>query len=119
MGVDLLVDVRERAWSQRPEFRKAALKSALESAGLMYYHFKEAGNPFRPRQGEVKSFASCAESYRFLLASSPQILADALELVTGADVAFFCYEAASTACHRSVLVEELRRLEPSLEVEHL
>ena len=32
MGVEVLVDIRERAWSQRPEFRKRAFRLWLNEA---------------------------------------------------------------------------------------
>lgn len=119
MGVDTLVDVRARAWSQRPEYRKTALRQCLEGAGLSYLHLKKAGNPFRPRKGETKDFATCAEEYKRHLANNPQILEEGLDLVAEREVAFFCYEAASSECHRSVLVKEMQRLQPDLEIQHL
>lgn len=118
-GVVVLVDVRERAWSQRPEFRKVAFREALKKHGIHYLHMKEAGNPFRPGNGDARDFSQCAEDYRLFLLLSPNLLKRALELVSSHEVAFFCYESSNEDCHRTVLVEELRRLQPSLEVEHL
>jgi len=119
VGVKSLVDVRARAWSHRPEFRKSKLKAGLEDAGITYVHLKAAGNPFRPKKGEVKTADDCLEDYRQHLRNNPDVLDEALSLVKDAEVAFFCYEKASSDCHRSVLVEEMRERFPSLRVEDL
>jgi len=119
MGVTLLVDIRERAWSQRPEFRKNALRRGLESVGIEYIHLKQAGNPFRPRGKESMDFIECAGKYRGYLQEHQMVVSEALELVKASEAAFFCYEADSNECHRSVLVEEIQRVFPSLGVEHL
>ncbi len=118
-GVDQLVDVRERAWSNRPEFRKQALKQGLARVGIGYKHLKEAGNPFRPRKGESLSFAACARSYRSYLRENSDVVNGAREVILSGSVALFCYEADSAECHRSVLVEELSEIVPGLEVDHL
>lgn len=119
MGVEVLVDIRERAWSQRPEFRKRALEKGLASSGIAYEHFKDAGNPFRPRKGEVLAFSDCAEQYRQYLKENPDIVEGAQQRIGERSVAFFCYEANTAECHRSVLLEELSELLPDLEVDHL
>ena len=118
-GVDQLIDIRERAWSNRPEFRKQALEQGLATVGIEYEHFKEAGNPFRPRNGQNKSFEACAREYRRYLRENSDVLDEAEEFLLGSSVAFFCYEANSKECHRSVLVEELSRRMSELAVDHL
>src|SRR5262245_10417169 len=94
--VDALIDVRERAWSQRPEFRKTRLRSALELHQIAYEHRPDAGNPFRPKIGESHSAESCAARYRAHLLRHPQIIADLSERIQNGTVAFFCYEDATS-----------------------
>lgn len=114
--VDLVLDVRERAWSQRPHFRKAALSAALEERGIRYAHCPAAGNPFRPRPGEDLSFEDCAAKYATHLSRHPRIL----EMVEGhlrdGRVALLCYEARRDRCHRGVLLDALRERRPGLDV---
>jgi uncharacterized protein (DUF488 family) len=118
-GVDLLIDVRERAWSNRPEFRKTALASSLAAAGIQYIHVRQAGNPFRPRLGEAIDPAECLKRYRGYLQSMPSVTEDLKVLIGSRRVALLCYEAKSADCHRGVLLSVLKRESPQLMVTHL
>lgn len=117
--VEVLVDVRERAWSMRPPYRKTALRESLAAAGIEYIHLREAGNPFRPRKGEPKDFEDCARRYREHLRRNPDVLGRARELARSARVAFFCYEEEAAECHRGVLIQAMAKGWPSLEVCHI
>ena len=108
-GVEALVDVRERAWSNRPEYRKQALKRALATVGIDYIHLKEAGNPYRPRKGEVLDVEKCRRAYSEHLRQNRGILEKAWELAQARPSAFFCYESITSHCHRGVLLTRLRR----------
>src|SRR5205823_6116594 len=44
-GIDVLVDVRETAWSHKPGFSKSGFASALAARGIEYVHAEFAGNP--------------------------------------------------------------------------
>lgn len=112
MGVKLLLDVRQAAWSQRPEFRKQALAAALAEHGVAYLHLREAGNPFRPAKGERVSVAACARVYRKHLASLPDVVAQVAEVLRSQTTAVFCFEAEHDCCHRSVLLEAVAKEVP-------
>ena len=114
-GVQALVDVRDRAWSYRPEYRKNALREKLAQHGIEYVHCREAGNPFRPKQGEKLALEKCAQRYRGHLKETPTALTAVQVLVTARPVALFCYEHEYRQCHRGVLVEELTKTVPDLE----
>lgn len=103
-GVELLLDVRQAAWSHRPEFRKQALAAALAKHGVAYLHMREAGNPFRPRKGEVVSVAECAKHYRRHLAETPEVVLSVAATLRSQTTAVFCFEAQHEHCHRSVLL---------------
>lgn len=118
-SVDLLIDVRERAWSNRPEFRKTALSLALANHDIEYVHVREAGNPFRPRGGDIIDAVECMKRYRRYLRSTPSVVETVTLLIRRRRVAILCYEAKSEDCHRGVLVAALRRTSPKLAVSHL
>lgn len=117
--ITLLIDVRERAWSNRPEFRKTALSNALVTVGIEYIHVREAGNPFRPRSGETIDALECMRRYRGYLRATPSVVERMRVLIGRRRVALLCYEAKSTDCHRGVLISALQRNAPSLAVDHL
>lgn len=118
-GVELLIDVRERAWSNRPEFRKTALAEKLASRGIQYRHVREAGNPFRPRGGEAVDLRDCMRQYRRHLKTVPDLLPSLKATMSKLSAALFCYEAESDNCHRGVLLAQLQRSHPSLKVVHI
>ena len=106
-GARLLIDVRAAAWSQRPDFRKTALKNAVEARGIKYTHCKQAGNPFRPRKGEPVDPAACEAVYVQHLDAHPEVLDELESLMQDGPAALFCYEADRDACHRGVLLDAL------------
>lgn len=118
-AVKLLIDIRERAWSNRPEFRKGALRKGLEASGISYSHLRVAGNPFRPRKGQEIASSRCFELYKEYLAGSPEIVEEVLGTAKHSRIALFCYEASASDCHRGVLAAAIVGKHPELEVIHL
>lgn len=115
-SVEILVDVRAAAWSQRPEYRKQALKKALSEHGIDYIHCKEAGNPYRPRRGQALEFDVCARMYAEHLRSNPEVVDHVSQLVAERVAALFCYESHRDHCHRGVIFEALKKRMPGLTV---
>ncbi|HEX7153486.1 MAG TPA: DUF488 domain-containing protein [Thermoanaerobaculia bacterium] len=111
--VEVLIDVRERAWSNRPEFRKTALAQKLAAAGIEYQHIRDAGNPFRPRGGTTIDREECLSNYQSYLTNNPKVLTTLLHMLTKRS-ALFCYESHTANCHRGVLIAELARTYPAL-----
>lgn len=118
-SVEVLVDVRERAWSNRPEFRKGALAEGLRRVGIDYIHLRTAGNPFRPRRGIVVPREQCLLHYSEYLARSPDVVSSVAMLSRNSRPALFCYEAAAGECHRGVLIAALVKLTPDVRVVYL
>ena len=106
-GVQTLVDVRANAWSQRPEFRKTCLQSALAQRSIEYIHCKLAGNPHRPTRGGPIDPALCFALYREHLDKNPEILETLRTIILGQISALLCYEARREDCHRGVLLTRL------------
>ena len=122
-GVGTVIDVREHAWSQRPEFVKAPFKKTLASSNIQYQHIKAAGNPSENRK-TARSAAECLGRYRTYLRSSPECLRTLLIAIekaeqSGRPACLTCFERRYEECHRSVLIEELKLLESSLSPIHL
>jgi uncharacterized protein (DUF488 family) len=117
--VDLVIDVRERAWSHRPDFRKGKLEGGLKQVGIRYEHFPLAGNPYRPQNGEAPDFHACAIKYGAYMASKPALVTALYHLLLDNRVGFFCYEADSDQCHRSVLVNTIKKMAGAVKYENL
>lgn len=114
-NVSGVIDVRELPLSRVPGFSKARLAAALAERGIRYTHVREAGNPFRKWRDRSKAL----EQYREHVRSRSEILAKIGELLSTGKQALLCFEVHASACHRSVLAEELQRLDPELSVVHL
>jgi uncharacterized protein (DUF488 family) len=114
--VEILIDVRLNAWSQRPEFRKSALQSALAGYGIEYVHCKEAGNPFRPKKGEKLDFTDCAKLYAQYVKDNPTIIDNLESIITKQVSALLCYEAEKEECHRSILIYALSKRRKDIEM---
>ena len=108
-GVEVLVDVRETAWSHKPGFSKNALMSALEAVGIEYVHASFAGNPKWLREN-ADSHAECLAWYDWYLDEHSEVV-DAFEDLVGQihserkRVVLTCFERHSGDCHRSILAE--------------
>ena len=120
--IDVLVDVRETAWSHKPGFSKGALQSALNAAGIAYVHARFAGNPRRFRAA-ARSHEECLRHYGRHLEENPHVVADLDSLLVrfqsqGLRVCLTCFERHPDDCHRSILAEAWRSAREAC-VEHL
>lgn len=123
VGAGTVIDVRETAWSNRPDFVKSTLYQGLDDARINYVHVRRAGNPSRIRKA-ASSTEECLSEYRQYLW---QNLAAADELYSfvrmasegGRPPCLLCYERDPRECHRSVLIERLLELDCSIRPIHL
>lgn len=120
-AVDVLVDVRETAWSHKPGFSKRGLEEALRGQGIAYVHARFAGNPKYLRENAA-SHEECLRLYADHLEANAAILEMFDELVgrlldAGKRVCVSCYERHPDDCHRGLLAERWRS--GAREVEHL
>jgi uncharacterized protein (DUF488 family) len=114
-AVGLVIDVREHAWSQRPEFVKSALAASLKRAGIEYQHWKILGNPTMNRR-TARTAAQCLSRYRVYLREQSGAIDVLITKVRTAErsLCLTCYENDSVRCHRSVIAEELIRIDPDM-----
>lgn len=123
-AVDVLVDVRETPWSQRRDYTKAKLTSALAEEGIEYVHARFAGNPKAIRNA-AGSHQDCLEMYTDHLRGSPHVITALDDLIqerlaNGQRLCFTCYERHPEDCHRSILLEQWAAVKGlDLAVQHL
>ncbi len=118
-GVERLIDVRYRPQSRRPGMSKTRLGERLADHRIAYEHRRALGTPpdlrwlyknNRVAEGH-EGFARHVEE-----SAAADLDALAAELPDGPRTALMCLEAEPAECHRSVLVESLRRRVPALRV---
>lgn len=112
-GVGVVADVRETAWSHKRGFCKNILSSELLRVGIEYVHVKSAGNPKENRRNAV-DLAECLRRYKTYLKKNPIGIADLIEVVRTAasrnrTVCLTCFEKDVNDCHRSILVDAMRK----------
>ncbi len=109
-GVEVVLDVRETAWSHKPGFSKAAFSAGLQAAGVKYMHLRVAGNPKWLREA-AGTHAECLELYRDYIEQYPEVLASLSDTlreqgVTHRRIALTCFERHPEDCHRGILAKE-------------
>lgn len=120
--VRTLVDVRLNAVSRRKGFSKGVLADALEEAGIRYLHDPRLGNPAENRESFRHGDGSTGRSnMRHRLENGSH---DALEELVSLTVeekriAVLCVERDWSRCHRDVVTDMARELDPEIEVLHL
>jgi uncharacterized protein (DUF488 family) len=110
--IDLLVDVRETAWSHKPGFSKGALSEALESAGISYVHASFAGNP-KWLRAQASSHRECLDWYSWYIDEHSEVVEGLERLLTSLHgkarrVCLTCFERHSDDCHRGILADRWR-----------
>jgi uncharacterized protein (DUF488 family) len=121
-GIDVLIDVRDVAWSHKPGFSKGSLAETSMTAGMEYVHAQFAGNPKKLRGKETETEALLG-LYERHLDGHPEILKQFADLVRGYDdaekrVCIMCFERDPADCHRGVLAARWKRRRRG-RVEHL
>jgi uncharacterized protein (DUF488 family) len=120
--IDVLMDVRDVAWSHKPGFAKGALAETATTAGMEYVHAQFAGNPKRLREQE-KDLEGLLDAYERHLDGHPEILDEFTSLARGYEkagkrVCIMCFERDPADCHRGVLAARWKKRRRG-KVEHL
>lgn len=121
-GITMIVDVRERPFSRKPDFNKKRLSTHLAAEGIAYTHLVDLGTP-KPIRDEVrrsKNYAAFFATIEPQIEAQPEALQTALDLAHTHTCALLCFESSVDECHRRTVAEALlRRSEGELEVVHL
>lgn len=118
-GVERVIDVRYRPQSRRAGMSKTRLGELLAEHGIAYEHRRALGTPPDLRWlYKHNRVAEGHEGFRRYVEEHAAADLDALaaELPGARRTALLCLEADPAVCHRSVLVEGLRRRMPALRV---
>ena len=118
-GVEMVVDVRLRAWSRKPGFSKSQLQRRLAEEGMEYTHAPALGNEKENRDGFASTAGRAAKTardrYRRHLANgSTPAVQELLKQLEDRPAAVLCFEEDERHCHREVLIEHLQELQPKL-----
>jgi uncharacterized protein (DUF488 family) len=112
-GVGALVDVRENATSRKPGLSKRALAERCRVRGIEYLHEPSLGNPRENREDFRAGVATSRSAYeQHLNATGTDALRRVASLLRDRTVALLCFEADHSSCHRSIVADHLRRLDP-------
>lgn len=112
-NVSALVDVREHAISRKPGLSKRGLAAHCEAHGIEYKHEPTLGNPRENRNGFRVGLPDSLKIYEeHLLGNGEAALARVADLLKDRTVALLCFEADPCSCHRSIVADHLKRLDP-------
>ncbi len=108
--IEVLVDIRQRAFSRKPDFRKRKLQTDCESAGLEYRCFPTLGSTdeLRDRLRETGNIEEFHKAFGELARRTMQQPIDDLGILARSKrIALLCYERDHEACHRQEIAEML------------
>ena len=116
--VNVVVDVRLNAMSRKAGFSKRGLSEALEGVGIDYVHEPKLGNPPDNRDSFRKGDGSAGRRRieKMLSNGSGEALDRVVDLARTNRIAILCVERDPSRCHRAVIIDAIRKLEPQLEV---
>lgn len=111
-GVEVLIDIRDRAQSRRRGFSKTALSEAVGEAGIDYIHLRALGDPKEgrdaARSGRIQEFERI---FSGVLSGQPakEALTQIEALAISKKICLMCYERDHRTCHRHMVSEQLEK----------
>lgn len=106
--IEVLVDVRQKPFSRKPDFRKVALATLCDESGIRYETWTRLGSTQHQRESlrETGDYTRFYRLFRDLMKRGRKNEIRALaDLSATATIALICYERAHDECHRSVVAE--------------
>jgi len=118
--VDVLVDVRENAYSRKPGFTKGELEDALAARGVDYAHVDALGNPSEIRH-ELDDTGEILDAYLDHMEGAWDAALEPVVafLEEGETPCLMCYERSVDECHRGPVANALAERLDALDLEHL
>jgi uncharacterized protein (DUF488 family) len=109
-GIDMLIDIRDRAQSRRAGFSKGALSDALAEADISYLHMRELGDP---KEGREAARRGDYDQFRAIFSGvmesdeAKQAISTLEQLASQYRICLMCFERDQTACHRKIVADHL------------
>jgi len=111
--VSVLVDVRENAISRKAGLSKRGLAARCEAQGIAYVHERTLGNPRHNRDGFREGRSESRKIFeQHLVDQGAEALGRVGELLRDRTVGLLCFEEDPCSCHRSIVAEHLKALDP-------
>ena len=106
--IQQVIDVRNRAWSVNPTFRKGFLSKVLSNEGISYLNIRELGAPKQLRNIiNENGYEQFFKAYRSYLLSNIKYFEILMDKIKSARTVILCYEKEWQKCHRRIIAEEL------------
>jgi uncharacterized protein (DUF488 family) len=122
LHIQILIDVRETAWSYKKDFCKTSFKETLLKNGIQYVHVKDLGNPKTLRKSDEDRRKVLGKYKKYLEETEAGIfeLMGIIEYAkkSKSNICLTCYERAHSDCHRSLIVNHIKSL-VSINITHL
>jgi hypothetical protein len=118
--IQVLLDVRQRAWSANPGFVQETLRRAVEGRGITYRHRPELGGApeLRAQLKATGDWQAFRAAYETVLVAQEALEQQIAAYARTHRVCLLCGERDPARCHRSLLAERLADL-AGLTIEHL
>lgn len=120
--VSVLIDIRELPLSRKKYFSKNLLNDQVKKKKIEYIHYKSLGSPKEIRhklRDKSLSYMDFFTEYRKHLIENHDALLELAEMLRHNDICLMCYEEQTSACHRSIIIDELQKLIPNLEIQRI
>lgn len=107
--INLVLDIRERAWSRKPGFSKYQLQRVFQDHGIDYIHEPRLGSPsdIRTIYRETGDWGVFDAAYREHLGTLTEVIDEYAEQLAGRRCCLLCFEEEATLCHRFAVAEAL------------
>jgi len=122
-NINVLIDVREVAWSYKQDFRKNTLDNFLKRENIQYIHLPEAGNPKEIRKSS-ENIKECLDNYRLYLSKTESGLKFLKFIILKStlsqkNVCITCFERDFICCHRSIIIDAIEKNFANLNIVHI
>jgi len=111
-GIEVLIDVRERAQSRRRGFSKSSLAESLDAVGIEYTHFRELGDPKEGREAARSgNIAEFRQIYRNVLKrkNAQAAMDEIIDIIDAQSACLMCYERDPMTCHRKMITDKIQQ----------
>ena len=121
-NISVLIDVRQIPVSRKKGFSKTHLSQHLENKGIQYIHYRELGSPKELRDklksdGDYDHFFNVYHKY---MKSQVNVIEELYQIALDENCCLMCYEKLFDKCHRSIIAEEIVKIdENALVVNHI